>query len=187
MPVQRPQDLCHILGREAVAPPLCPSRRAATSLSARSLMRCCDSGDCARSTRSAQLAGTLQLFVDEIAKGRRPAWGWPLPPAVRLRHRRAASGLRSSSRHIRIFEYITQQPYGGRHAESSGALDRVVRVILGIILIAAPLLLSGSLFAAAWAFWLSDCVAIGALLLATAAVSFCPIYAALGLRTRART
>ena len=69
--------------------------------------------------------------------------------------------------------------------QNLGALDRVVRVVLGIILIAAPLLLSGSYFAAAWAFWLS--IAVGAVLLATAAVSFCPIYAALGLRTRART
>lgn len=66
-----------------------------------------------------------------------------------------------------------------------GSPDRVIRTILGIILIAAPLLLSGSLFAASWAFWLS--LAVGVILIATAAVGFCPIYAALGLRTRPRT
>ena len=66
-----------------------------------------------------------------------------------------------------------------------GSLDRVIRAVLGVILIAAPWVLSGSLFAASWAFWGS--IAVGLILLATAAISFCPIYAVLGLRSRPRT
>jgi uncharacterized membrane protein len=69
--------------------------------------------------------------------------------------------------------------------QNVGSLDRIIRAVLGIALIIAPLLLSASLFAAPWAFWLS--IAVGVVLLGTAALSFCPIYAALGLRTRHRT
>jgi hypothetical protein len=66
-----------------------------------------------------------------------------------------------------------------------GTIDRLIRAVVGILLIAAPLLWPVPLFAAAWAFWLS--IAVGVVLLGTAAISFCPIYAALGMRTRART
>lgn len=65
-----------------------------------------------------------------------------------------------------------------------GSLDRLIRIVAGIVLVAAPLLLSASLFANPVAFWIS--LAVGVVLLGTAALSFCPIYAALGLRTRPR-
>lgn len=68
--------------------------------------------------------------------------------------------------------------------QNVGSLDRIVRAVLGIVLIAAPLFFP-ALFAASWAFWLS--IVVGVVLLGTAAFSFCPIYAALGLRTRNRT
>ena len=62
-----------------------------------------------------------------------------------------------------------------------GTPDRIVRIIAGVLLIALPLLVS----IGDWASWGS--YAVGAILIATAVFSFCPIYAALGLSTRPKT
>ncbi len=61
-----------------------------------------------------------------------------------------------------------------------GSLDRVVRVIVGLALIAAPLI-------AGWPMpWLVASIVVGAVLMVTSAISFCPIYALLGLSSKQR-
>ena len=61
-----------------------------------------------------------------------------------------------------------------------GNLDRIVRAVLGLALIAAP-------FLAGWPTTaLGISVGIGVVLAATAAFSFCPIYALLGLSSKPR-
>lgn len=62
-----------------------------------------------------------------------------------------------------------------------GSADRVVRLILGVILIAAPFLSGLSLFASPLPFW--GAVVVGAVLVLTAAVRFCPLYTIFGLST----
>ena len=59
-----------------------------------------------------------------------------------------------------------------------GSLDRIVRVLLGAVLVALPLVLGWGLWAAVAS------VAIGVVLVATALFGFCPIYWALRLSTR---
>jgi hypothetical protein len=61
-----------------------------------------------------------------------------------------------------------------------GNPDRVIRVILGALLILVPFVVA----LPAWAFWVA--IVTGIVLVATAAIGFCPIYYALGLRTRPR-
>lgn len=51
-----------------------------------------------------------------------------------------------------------------------GKMDRIARIVLGIALVAATL--SGAIGIWGW---------LGVVLLGTAAVSFCPLYAALGI------
>lgn len=65
-----------------------------------------------------------------------------------------------------------------------GTADRIVRAIVGAILIALPFL-NLPLLANPVLWWGS--LVVGVVLLATAAFSFCPIYFALGLRTRPRS
>lgn len=61
-----------------------------------------------------------------------------------------------------------------------GTLDRIVRAIVGIALIAAP-------FIAGWPMVIMIVsVIVGVVLVATAAFSFCPIYALLGLSSKRR-
>lgn len=61
-----------------------------------------------------------------------------------------------------------------------GTLDRIVRAIVGIALIAAP-------FIAGWPMVIMIIsVIVGVVLVATAAFSFCPIYALLGLSSKRR-
>jgi hypothetical protein len=60
-----------------------------------------------------------------------------------------------------------------------GNPDRIVRALIGIALIAAPLLSGWGSGAAVIA-----PIAIGTVLLATAAFGFCPIYALFGLSSR---
>jgi hypothetical protein len=66
-----------------------------------------------------------------------------------------------------------------------GSPDRIIRVVAGLALIVLPFLLSATVFANPFLFWGS--LGAGAILIVTAATGFCPIYAALGLRTRPRT
>ncbi len=61
-----------------------------------------------------------------------------------------------------------------------GNLDRIIRALLGVALIVAPLAIgwSGIAFAVS--------IAVGAVLVATSAFSFCPIYALFGLSSKRR-
>ncbi len=61
-----------------------------------------------------------------------------------------------------------------------GNADRLVRLILGAILVLSPLLTA---FAAAspWLWWAA--LVVGIVLLATAGMRFCPLYTLLGIRT----
>ena len=64
-----------------------------------------------------------------------------------------------------------------------GSPDRVVRAILGLILISAPFLpFSVSLFAG-WGAWSYLVAAVGIVLVGTSAMRFCPLYAIFGLNT----
>ena len=59
-----------------------------------------------------------------------------------------------------------------------GTLDRIARAIIGLVLIVAP-------FVAGWPTLVLVIGAIvGIVLLVTAAVSFCPVYALLGLTSK---
>jgi len=57
-----------------------------------------------------------------------------------------------------------------------GTIDRVLRIVVGLALIAAALGLFGSAYQTVWG-W------IGLIPLATALVSWCPAYTILGIRT----
>lgn len=53
-----------------------------------------------------------------------------------------------------------------------GSTDRIIRIVLGLLIIAA-----GFYFSSWWG-------ALGLILLATAAINWCPIYAPFGISTR---
>jgi hypothetical protein len=61
---------------------------------------------------------------------------------------------------------------------NEGIVDRALRVIVGLVLIAAALGLFGPAYTSAWG-W------IGLVPLLTGLVGWCPLYAVLGIRTRA--
>ena len=61
-----------------------------------------------------------------------------------------------------------------------GTIDRIVRAIAGLALIIIP-------FLAAWPIVaVVASVAVGIVLVTTASISFCPIYAALGISSKGR-
>jgi hypothetical protein len=65
-------------------------------------------------------------------------------------------------------------------AANVGNADRLIRIILGLVLVALPFLTS-------WAVWASPLAQfglpiIGAVLIVTALVRFCPLYRLFGLR-----
>lgn len=66
-----------------------------------------------------------------------------------------------------------------------GIVDRIIRAVVGILLIAAPFALPpevlGPLAASGGLWWLMP--ALGLVALATAAFRFCPLYSLLGIRT----
>lgn len=62
-----------------------------------------------------------------------------------------------------------------------GSADRIVRIVLGVILIAAPFLSGLALFANPLLIW--GAVGVGAVLVLTALVRFCPLYTLFGLST----
>ena len=62
-----------------------------------------------------------------------------------------------------------------------GALDRLARSVLGIFLILAPFVSSMPLFESSLATVIS--VVVGLILAGTAAISSCPLYSILGLKT----
>lgn len=65
-----------------------------------------------------------------------------------------------------------------------GTPDRIVRIILGVILAALPFLVP-SIGANTLLLWALPIV--GGILIVTAFISWCPIYAVLGLSTKSKT
>jgi len=65
-----------------------------------------------------------------------------------------------------------------------GNLDRVVRAIIGVVLLYLAFFSGMALFAGGVMKW--GAVVIGVIMVATAAFSMCPIYSILGLSTRRR-
>jgi len=64
-----------------------------------------------------------------------------------------------------------------------GTPDRIIRIVLGLVLLASPFLpMSASLFAA-WGAWKFLVAAVGLVLIVTGAVRICPLYAILGINT----
>jgi hypothetical protein len=64
-----------------------------------------------------------------------------------------------------------------------GTIDRSLRFILGIVLLAAPFLPPFAGLFAAWGLWKFAVAAAGIVMLGTAAFRFCPLYTLLGIRT----
>lgn len=63
-----------------------------------------------------------------------------------------------------------------------GSPDRMARIVIGAVLLLLPFLSGMALFTTPVWFWASTI--LGAVLIITAAVRFCPLYAILGLSTR---
>ena len=61
-----------------------------------------------------------------------------------------------------------------------GNLDRILRAVLGVVLILAPFV-SGAAVFQGWLMWVS--VIVGAVMLFTAATRFCILYQVLGIKT----
>lgn len=64
-----------------------------------------------------------------------------------------------------------------------GSLDRMLRFILGAVLLVSPFLPPFAAFFAAWGAWKFAMAAVGVVILGTAVFRFCPAYALLGIRT----
>lgn len=62
-----------------------------------------------------------------------------------------------------------------------GTLDRVLRLVLGLILLAAPFVSGLALFDSSTATIIS--VIVGIVMVATSAMKFCPLYRIFGIRT----
>ncbi|WP_106745960.1 YgaP family membrane protein [Yoonia maritima] len=62
-----------------------------------------------------------------------------------------------------------------------GTRDRLVRLVIGAVLLAAPFVTNFALFNSTTATAIS--VVAGIVLLATSAIRFCPVYRIFGLRT----
>lgn len=62
-----------------------------------------------------------------------------------------------------------------------GNIDRLLRLIVGVVLIALPFVGGMALFDAA--LYKYGAIAIGIILVATSAMKFCPIYRIFGIRT----
>jgi len=64
-----------------------------------------------------------------------------------------------------------------------GSADRLIRLVLGVLLIAAPFMpfLAGTF--ADWGGWRFAVALIGVVLVATSVMRFCPLYAIFGVRT----
>ncbi len=61
-----------------------------------------------------------------------------------------------------------------------GSADRIVRFVVGLALVLLPLL-TGFAADAAWLRW--GALVVGLVMIATAALRFCPAYTLLGIRT----
>lgn len=62
-----------------------------------------------------------------------------------------------------------------------GNADRLIRVIVGLVLIAAALLSGMAVFEVTWIKYAA--MIVGIVMLATSALRFCPLYTILGIRT----
>ncbi len=62
-----------------------------------------------------------------------------------------------------------------------GAIDRILRLVLGVFLVSAPFIGSMALFESTIATTIS--VIAGAILIATSAMRFCPLYRVFGIKT----
>ena len=62
-----------------------------------------------------------------------------------------------------------------------GTLDRIFRLVLGIVLLAAPFVSGMALFESGTATIIS--VVVGLVLIGTSAIKFCPLYRIFGIRT----
>lgn len=63
-----------------------------------------------------------------------------------------------------------------------GNLDRIIRFILGAVLVGAPFISGWPIWSDSLTFW--GAIIVGVALIATSALSFCPIYAALRLSSK---
>jgi len=62
-----------------------------------------------------------------------------------------------------------------------GKIDRILRAVVGLVLILAPLLTNLSIFNTAAMMY--GTIIVGAVLVATAAFKFCPLYRLIGVNT----
>ena len=62
-----------------------------------------------------------------------------------------------------------------------GSIDRVLRIVLGLVLIALPFVSGMALFASGTATVIA--VVVGLVLIGTSAIRFCPLYRIFGIRT----
>ncbi len=68
-----------------------------------------------------------------------------------------------------------------------GTVDRVLRLAVGVALIAVALFGGAGVFGAGlFGAWKVAALAVGAVMIATAALRFCPLYTLLGIRTCAK-
>jgi hypothetical protein len=68
-----------------------------------------------------------------------------------------------------------------------GTIDRTVRIIVGLVLLAAVFVPPLSGMFEAWGNWKYLVTAVGVVLLVTGAVRVCPAYSVLGMNTCERT
>ena len=64
-----------------------------------------------------------------------------------------------------------------------GAPDRIVRIVLGLVLLVVPFFPMTASFFAAWGTWKLLVAAIGLVLVVTGTLRICPLYAILGINT----
>ena len=62
-----------------------------------------------------------------------------------------------------------------------GSIDRIIRLVAGIVLVALPFLTNIAVFASGTATAIS--VVVGLILIGTAAMKFCPLYRLFGIQT----
>jgi len=62
-----------------------------------------------------------------------------------------------------------------------GSADRIIRIVIGLALLIVPFVSGLALFANPIAFWAS--MIVGAVMLLTSVVGFCPLYTLLGVST----
>ncbi|MCP4381445.1 MAG: DUF2892 domain-containing protein [Hyphomicrobiales bacterium] len=62
-----------------------------------------------------------------------------------------------------------------------GNIDRVIRLVIGVVLLASPWFIQSQVWQNAFVFWLVPIV--GAVLIATALFRFCPLYRLVGANT----